>query len=231
MIMKRRIGFLSCWIGFSCIIFAGILAVIHIIGTDAEQYHALQIQASVLDSAGISEQDLIAVDGALADYLAGKTPSLNVSAVVFGRAQPAFNLKEQLHMEDCRQLFSLLRTVMGLCVGLGALSIFCGLRLLQNRQGVRLAVWLSPLTIALPLGALAVWALIDFGSAFHFFHKILFTNDLWLLDPATDLLIRICPTSMFMALGAQIGLAGLAWAIAVPALTTAATFLIKERIK
>lgn len=228
--MKHRIGFFFCWLGLTCIIFAGILAAVHIVGTDAELYHSLQMKAGILESAGISEADLISVDHALADYLSGNASSLNVSAEVFGRAQPAFNLKEQIHMEDCQRLFALLRTVMHLCAGMGATLAFCGLYLLRDRRRIRLAAWLSPLTIAIPLGALGVWALIDFGSAFQFFHKILFTNDLWLLDPTTDLLIRICPTSMFMAMGARISLAALAWALTVPALVTAATFLIKERI-
>lgn len=229
--MHRKIGFFICWLGFTCIVFAGILAAIHWIGTDAELYHSLQMRAGILDSAGISEEDLIAVDHALADYLSGCIPHLNVSAEVFGRAQPAFNLKEQLHMEDCQRLFSLLRTVMRISAVLGAALGLFGLCLLRDRRSIRRAVWLSPLAIAIPLGALAVWALIDFDSAFQFFHKILFTNDLWLLDPTTDLLIRICPASMFMAMGARIGLTALAWALAVPALVTAATFLIKEKIK
>ena len=32
------------------------------------------------------------------------------------------------------------------------------------------------------------------------FHTLFFTNDLWLLDPATDFMIVICPESMFSAL-------------------------------
>lgn len=227
--MKCRIGFLACLLGFACIIFAGLLAVVHIVGTDANLYYALQMKAGILDSAGISEEDLIRLDTALADCLKGDEDALNVSAKVFGRLQPAFNLKEQIHMEDCRRLFVLLRTVMIGTAALGTAFIPCGISLLSNRRRIRLAAWLSPLAIVIPLGLLAVWAIVDFNSAFNFFHKILFTNDLWLLNPATDLLIRICPASMFMAMGARIGLMGLAWALAVPAMVTAAAALIKER--
>ena len=58
-------------------------------------------------------------------------------------------------------------------------------------------VGLAPLALLVPLGAFAIWAAADFSGAFTFFHHLLFTNDLWLLDPQTDLLIRICPSSMF----------------------------------
>ncbi len=53
------------------------------------------------------------------------------------------------------------------------------------------------LLILLPLGAFAVWAAVDFSSAFTAFHEALFTNDLWLLDYDTDLMIRMLPQGFF----------------------------------
>lgn len=228
--MQRKIGFAACLIGFACLVFAGLLAVVHIVGTDADLYHTLQMKAGILDRTGISEPDLIRLDGALADYLRGDAENLIVSAEVFGRIQPAFNQKELIHMEDCLKLFDLLRTVMAGTAVLGAAFLPCGMYLLRDRRKIRLAAWLSPLAIVVPLGALAGWAMADFSAAFTFFHEMLFTNDLWLLNPATDLLIRLCPSSMFMAMGARIGLLGLLWALAVPILTSAALAMIKERV-
>lgn len=228
--MQRKIGFAACLIGFACLVFAGLLAAVHIVGTDAGLYHTLQMKAGILNYAGISEPDLIRLDSTLADYLRGDTENLIISAEVFGQVQPAFNQKELLHMEDCRRLFDLLRTVMAGAAVLGAAFLPCGIYLLRSRRKIRLAAWLSPLAIVVPLGALAGWAVLDFNSAFNFFHEMLFTNDLWLLNPYTDLLIRICPSTMFMAMGARIGLLGLLWALAVPALTSAASAMIKERV-
>ncbi len=225
----KKIGVASCLLGFALSILFGVLAAVHVVGTDAELYYALQMKAGVLDSAGISEEDLVKLDEALADCLKGDGAALNIEAEVFGAIQPAFNEKELVHMEDCRKLFMLLRTTMVWTAALGIGFIPCGIALLGDRKKIRLSAWLSPLVIVIPLGVLAVWAMIDFNSAFNFFHEILFTNDLWLLNPATDLLIRICPASMFMAMGARIGLVGLAWAIIVPAMAMVLTAK-KERI-
>ena len=127
-------------------------------------------------------------------------------------------------MEDCRKLFELLRVGIRVSGIAGSLLLTLGCVLVrEDRRSIRLTAWLSPLMIVVPLGMLAVWAMIDFNAAFNFFHEILFTNDLWLLNPATDLLIRICPISMFMAMGARIGLIGLAWAIFIPALAMVLT--------
>lgn len=228
--MRRIVGFMACLLGLALGILFGVLAAVHVVGTDAELYYALQMKADVLGSAGISEENLVRLDEALSDCLKGDANALNIEAEVFGAMQPAFNETELIHMEDCRQLFILLRAVMRVSSIAGSLLLTLGCVLLQNdRKQMRLAAWLAPLVIVVPLGMLAIWAVVDFNSAFNFFHEILFTNDLWLLNPATDLLIRICPAGMFMAMGARIGLMGLAWAIIVPVLVAVFTAK-KERI-
>lgn len=51
--------------------------------------------------------------------------------------------------------------------------------------------------------AVGVWAAMDFNSVFTVFHKVLFRNDLWLLDPNTDLMIRLMPESFFTSYAAE----------------------------
>ena len=55
------------------------------------------------------------------------------------------------------------------------------------------------------IGGLTAWGIADFDSLFTAFHRLLFSNDLWLLDPKTDLLIRICPESMFAEMAGIVG--------------------------
>ena len=50
----------------------------------------------------------------------------------------------------------------------------------------------------LPAAACALYALqADFGTLFTRFHLLAFTNDLWLLNPETDLMIRMLPQEFF----------------------------------
>jgi integral membrane protein (TIGR01906 family) len=105
------------------------------------------------------------------------------------------------------------------------LLIAGGAWLLQDRKIARRCAWLSPLILLVPLGAFAIWAAVDFDGAFTFFHRLLFTNDLWLLDPRTDLLIRICPESMFAAMGLRIALLGLGGMAGVTALAVLLTHI------
>ncbi|MFA5079384.1 MAG: DUF1461 domain-containing protein, partial [Dehalococcoidia bacterium] len=47
------------------------------------------------------------------------------------------------------------------------------------------------------MALLVIWSLIDFNSLFYLFHVLSFSNDLWLLDPSTDYLIRMFTESFF----------------------------------
>ena len=60
------------------------------------------------------------------------------------------------------------------------------------------------------LAIAAVWAAIDFESIFVLFHKVAFSNDLWLLDPRSSMLIRLMPTSFFVE---WVVLIGIVWLI------------------
>ena len=66
--------------------------------------------------------------------------------------------------------------------------------------------------------AVIILACIDFNSLFVLFHQVAFRNDLWLLDPQTDLLIRLMPIEFFISYAAIIGglwLLGMVIALAV----------------
>jgi len=57
----------------------------------------------------------------------------------------------------------------------------------------------------LALVALTVWAAVDFSGLFVLFHRISFTNDLWLMDYRRDLIVRLMPIGLFMDYAAGIG--------------------------
>lgn len=229
--MKKALGFALCLLGTAFLILWGVLWSLEYVGTDAELYRRLQFEArgDILSYAGISEEDLVCVNAALAECLRGDAEALSgIEAEVFGEIQPAFNEREMVHMEDCRKLFELARTVKGIANIFGLLAVVFGFALLKDRKKIVRAAWLGPIVLVVPLGLLAAWAAVDFNAAFNFFHEVLFTNDLWLLDPGTDLLIRICPQKMFMNMGLRIGVMSLIFALATPSAITIVTLFFKR---
>ena len=125
-----------------------------------------------------------------------------------GVTYACFQPHEAAHMADCRALIGLAGRVCILCLAALALTgLFpaTGRRLRtpegRRRLGKGMLTGLGiVLSLAIVLGA---WAIEDFDGFFTAFHRIAFTNDGWLLNPRTDLLIRLMPTSFFVALGTR----------------------------
>jgi integral membrane protein (TIGR01906 family) len=55
------------------------------------------------------------------------------------------------------------------------------------------------------VGMLVYVGLNNFKKAFYIFHELFFDNDLWLLDPDTDLMIRMLPEGFFLNMVIRIG--------------------------
>ena len=227
--MKKRIVFLLNTMGWLMLFIAPVMGAVHGVGSDYELYFALQMQEGIPGDAGVGSEDLLALDARLSDYLF--TP-MNVDAAfdnrpieVHGELRPPFNEKELIHLHDCRKLLSPTARPLNyvLLVGGGLLLA------LHGRRGKACAAWIATAVILLPLAAFGTWAALDFSSAFTFFHKILFTNDLWLLDPATDLLINICPARMFANMGLRIALASAGILLGVPLLFTLLNLISNRR--
>lgn len=215
--MRHIVGAIGLTLGLVALMLILMLTALHAVGTNGGLYYAEQMRADILPKAGICDAALRALDGSMARYLSG-------DAAALAPGNP-FNAREMAHMADCFKLFELLRTVRRRLIPWAVLLITGGAWLLQDRRRIRRCAWLSPLLLLIPLGLFALFAALHFDRAFTLFHKILFQNDLWLLDPATDLLIRVCPESMFMRMGARIGVYSLAAILAVSALATALTFI------
>lgn len=205
------------------LLLAMVFASVRDAGLNPRLYFDLQMEAGILEEAGISEADLLQLDVGLARYLKGEQDDLDYRMPVFGQMQSAFNRRELEHLQDCRRLFAPVVNPW-LNLGLAVLGVYLALqgrhRSDLDRRRYLLGAWLAAGVILLPLGVFGLWAAADFSSAFTCFHKILFTNDLWLLNPATDLLIRICPAGMFAGLGLRIGLKSLAALLGLPLLLT-----------
>ncbi len=161
----------------------------------------------VADDVHMEMDDLLYVTDEMMAYLRGRRDDLNIDTVVDGTPREFFNAREKAHMADVRNLFLGGLALRRLCLFLAAASVAL-LALLKLPLKHLLARMLCAGTV-LFLGVTALLAGIistDFTKYFIIFHKIFFTNDLWQLDPRTDLLINIVPEPFFMDTAARIGI-------------------------
>ena len=161
---------------------------------------------NVLDDLEMEMSDVMHVTEEMMAYLRGNRKNLVVDTVVDGKEREFFNEREKAHMVDVKNLF-----VGGLWLRRGAILvlgvIFVVLfatkadwkRLLPKSFLIGMGSF-----IGVTLGA-GLLFMSDFNKYFTIFHKIFFTNDLWLLDPDTDLLIRMLPEGFFLDMVLRIG--------------------------
>ena len=143
--------------------------------------------------------DLLDVTDEMMAYLKGDREDLHVPTIVGGEEREFFNEREIAHMEDVQGLFLGAIFLRRLCLGIIAASIIL---LILAKSDIK---HLLPKMICIGTGlfffliaALSLIISTDFTKYFIIFHKIFFDNDLWILDPSTDLLINIVPEPFFM---------------------------------
>ena len=100
-----------------------------------------------------------------------------------------FNEKEMLHLKDVRRLFEIGFTFKYIAMTL--LLISTVYLLIKSPNIIRKIINYSVLIVFIVFGVLILLISVDFNKYFTYFHVILFNNELWLLNPNTDLMIQM----------------------------------------
>ena len=151
-----------------------------------------QISTKITEYIGLTdaEQDAFAKD--MAAFMAGQTDT-----------QPdILNEKEQQHMLDVRNLTrsaaGMSKTYFAIAAVLAVIAAWTGAKL-KRRTLPKLAGCLSAVTLIMVIvqNIMNQVTAGGFEALFVQMHEAIFTNDLWLMDPDTDILIRMMPQPLF----------------------------------
>jgi integral membrane protein (TIGR01906 family) len=150
---------------------------------------------------GMEMDDLIVVTEGMLAYLKDQKDSLDGTAMINGVEEEVFGQREKDHMVDVKSLYLGARSIQR--VGSIIVVIILLYGWLRSKKILQIIVKgiLYDIPILL-LGTFGLGALFatDFDKYFTLFHQIFFTNDLWLLDPKTDILIHMVPEVYFYAI-------------------------------
>lgn len=104
------------------------------------------------------------------------------------------------HFLDVRNLFNLGKGILLIGLITGCVILY----ILRGEKFVYKFLKYSGITlVCIPVFSLA-FINVDFTSAFTLFHELMFKNDKWLLDPATDPIINMMPEEFFAHCGVAI---------------------------
>lgn len=167
-----------------------LLGIIWVMGCTPEVMGKTMARHASAFGVTISEKDCGMISGHVAVYLRGSKDSFQLE--LYG--QSLFTEREIRHMVDVQALFRLLEHVL-LC---GMVLFFVLVLVLRGRTKpcFRRGIWFA---VGL-LAAVALTMALDFRMFFTLFHYVLFTNDLWCLNPAESLLVRLMNTAFFTEL-------------------------------
>ena len=195
-----------------------ITAVILWIAGDGGLMGTEMLRCAPPETTGMAAAEYPGVSGMTAAYLTGRTDEFQYTVTdSAGHEVPCFRDYEASHMADCRKLIFLDRTVM-ILAGMTALALTAAGLLRGNRERFCRGILTGLRMMGSVLAALLIWALADFDGLFVTFHRVAFPNGGWLLNPETDLLIRLMPLNFFISLGIR----GAMRALAAPVILEAA---------
>ncbi len=196
----KAVGAVLAWM----LLLFTLAAVIYGIAGDGGLLAREMLRYAPPEQTGLPEAEYAGVCRMTAGYLTGREERFQyVYSDEGGTPRVCFQPHEADHMKDCRDLIALagrLRWVFG---GLALALLGAGVLVPGLRRPMAKGALFGLALFGGVGAALVVWGLIDFDGLFVTFHRIAFTNDGWLLDPSTDLLIRLMPVEFFIALAVR----------------------------
>lgn len=190
------IGFLISLFIFPILLVTGIELVTYDQTFYAGQYKRLNTSEEI----GMTSEELIRVTKELTDYIRGRLDTMDqIEADINGVTRPVFNEREKEHMVDVRALFRFASNVRNISL-LSLICLFIILFYLSNKKPWKYfsaAYLVTAASLLLILIAAVPIVKSNFTYYWDQFHYLFFDNDLWILNPETDIMIQMVPEPFF----------------------------------
>ena len=176
----------------------------------------------------MTDEDLEAVTAKLVNYVKGREESIDIVVSVRGEVSEFYNDTDISHMKDVRGIIIRLRDFLVLssfAAVLAVVILIAGKAKEEFRNGVLIADAL----IVLLAGAVVIAANTNLDWLIVFAHGIFFNNSDWLLDPAYDNLIFLCPEQLFIDAGKVCGAFWISYLVLITAFSVIQKRLLRPR--
>ena len=166
---------------------------------DKDFYKQEYSMLNTADYVGVDQETLDEATELLRDYLKDKNDSLDMQVNIDGQTREFYNDKEKAHMADVKALYANASVAAIIMCVVGA-AIFAAV-IIKNKKHALKTVFHGVLAgggaVLAFFAVIGIWAAVDFTNFWTNFHYVFFTNDLWILDPRQDLLIRMFQEQFF----------------------------------
>lgn len=169
---------------------------------DIKFYEKKFEEYNVYKKTNIQKEDLKKVTIEMLDYMKGKRENLIIETNIGQEKEIVFGERERLHMVDVKNLFEIGFKIRDISIIIFLITFIIFIKYYKN-----ILYKLLLFSATIPMIAMVIFGIlisIDFSKYFTIFHEILFTNDLWLLNPKTDILIQMLPLNFFYSISIRI---------------------------
>ncbi len=199
--MKKKLICYTVAVMISLLIYPVLLVTSIDLVTFSKSFYINQYKRlSTAETIGIDNDELFRVTWELLDYIKDGRDSLSdIKAEIKGEVRPVFNEREIAHMVDVKALFQFAYRVRA-CSILAILLLAVVLIAAAGKKALlyfaRSFLWTACVLIVL-LTVLFILIKSNFTYYWDQFHYLFFDNDLWLLNPETDIMILMVPEPFF----------------------------------
>ncbi|MBR5521406.1 MAG: TIGR01906 family membrane protein [Oscillospiraceae bacterium] len=192
----------------SCIclmLFMILFSVFTVVNTESFYTNQYRKNNTTADT-GMSMEDLDKATVMLLDYLNDQRDDLDMQAEEFGVMSETFDEREKTHMIDVKNLYRFAARTMYTMLAV-ALAIL-GVMISRDKAGLLAGIsdgakFALGFALVMTIG-FALMFIFDFNTFWTLFHHVVFTNDLWLLDPRISTMINMFPLNFFLAMCSSI---------------------------
>ena len=181
-----------------CIFFLFEYACFSLFIVNKGMFHSVVEEKNLEAALGIPSEQLKQVSDSMIDYVGlwKQDDSLQVIVTKDGTDKGFYTEKEIKHIEDVRVLMCNVKILVFIIIAIVALllPIF-----LKKKKILELCYgyWLSLAMLIVIVLIIAIIAVVDINVFITLFHKLLFDNDDWLMNPAREKIIYFFPNSLY----------------------------------
>jgi integral membrane protein (TIGR01906 family) len=191
-----------------CIPAALITTNIRFMANEPRVYRYAIDEFDAVSATGLDRTDLIRAGAEIRAYFNNSQETLLIEVTEDGREASLFNERETIHMQDVKDRFQLTNRVQEFSVvyvlAFIVVVVLWAREITPRELAVRVAGGCI-LCLAL-LGAVGAAGMSGFDQAWADFHRLIFNNDFWQLNPATDHLIQMFPPEFWESIVFFVGL-------------------------
>jgi integral membrane protein (TIGR01906 family) len=190
-----------------CIPVALVTTNIRFMANEPRVYRYAIDEFDAVSTTGIERNELIRAGAEIRDYFKNDQDTLLIEVTEDGREVSLFNARETVHMQDVKDRFQLANRVQEFStmyvLAFIVVVVLWAREITPRELAVRVGGG-SVLCLAV-LGGIGAVGLSGFDQAWSDFHEVIFSNDFWQLNPATDHLIQMFPPDFWESIVFLVG--------------------------